>query len=83
MEVTTKRMTTVDSVQEAFAFIMENLDEAGPSPRIEIDPFTDLLGGIQAAVQADNDPDNDEEVNLFGNVKFEVSITYAVEVDRG
>jgi hypothetical protein len=82
MEVTTKRVATVDSVQEAFAFIMEHLDDAGPSPRIEIEPFTDLLGGIQAAVEAANDP-NGADVDLFGTVKFEVSITYMEEVERG
>ena len=75
VEITTKRVTTVDSVQEAFAFIMEHLDEVGDQPRIEIDPFTDLGAGI---VQMLEDPDAD----LLGVVRFEVSITNMVVKER-
>lgn len=71
VEITTKRVTTVDSVQEAFAFIMEHLDEVGDQPRIEIDPFTDLSAGIAQVFQ---NPDAD----LLGVVRFEVSITNMV-----
>lgn len=75
IEITTKRVTTVDSVQEAFAFIMEHLDEVGDQPRIEIDPFTDLGAGI---VQMFEDP----EADLLGVVRFEVSITNMVVEER-
>lgn len=75
VEITTKRVTTVDSVQEAFAFIMEHLDEVGDQPRIEIDPFTDLGAGI---VQMLEDP----EADLLGVVRFEVSITNMVVKER-
>lgn len=75
IEITTKRVTTVDSVQEAFAFIMEHLDEVGDQPRIEIDPFTDLGAGI---VQMFEDP----EADLLGVVRFEVSITNMIVEGR-
>lgn len=75
IEITTKRVTTVDSVQEAFAFIMEHLDEVGDQPRIEIDPFTDLGAGI---VQMFEDP----EADLLGVVRFEVSIANMVVKER-
>lgn len=75
IEITTKRVTTVDSVQEAFAFIMEHLDEVGDQPHIEIDPFTDLGAGI---VQMFEDP----EADLLGVVRFEVSITNMVVKER-
>lgn len=75
VEITTKRVTTVDSVQEAFAFIMENLDEVGDQPRIEIDPFTDLGAGIAQVFE-------DPEADLLGVVRFEVSITNMVVKER-
>lgn len=75
VEITTKRVTTVDSVQEAFAFIMEHLDEVGDQPRIEIDPFTDLGAGIAQVFE-------DPEADLLGVVRFEVSITNMVVKER-
>lgn len=38
VEVTTRYATTVDSLTEAWAFVMERLDSVGPDPRIEITP---------------------------------------------
>lgn len=81
IEVTTQRVTTVDTIPEAFAFIMEWLDAAGPEPRIEISPFTDLLGGIARAVEAADS--GEEDTNLLGDTKFEVKIVSMVVEERG
>lgn len=75
VEVTTKRVTTVDSIQEAFGFIMDNLDEVGDQPLITIEPFRDLAEGIRNAIE---DPESD----MLGPVKFEVGITYVTVEER-
>jgi hypothetical protein len=75
IEVTTQRVTTVDTIPEAFAFIMEWLDRVGPEPRIEISPFTDMPGGIMSALAGDDDAD------LFPT-RFEVKIVYMAFEER-
>jgi hypothetical protein len=75
IEVTTQRVTTVDSIPEAFAFIMEWLDAAGPEPRIEINPFTDMATGIASLVEGD------EDAELFPT-RFEVKIVHMVVEER-
>lgn len=76
MEVTIQRAAIVNTIPEAFAFIMEWLDSAGPEPRIEINPFPDLLGGIIDVIE------NPEEGNLLGATKFEVKIVSMEVVER-
>lgn len=39
VEVTTRYATTVESLTDAWAFVMEHLDSVGPDPRIEISPL--------------------------------------------
>jgi len=39
VEVTTRYATTVDSLSDAWAFVMERVDTVGPDPRIEISPM--------------------------------------------
>ena len=38
IEVTTRYATTVDTLPEAFTFIMSKLDDLGGTPRIQISP---------------------------------------------
>lgn len=38
VEVTTRYATSVDTLAEAWAFVMERLDRVGPDPRITITP---------------------------------------------
>lgn len=38
VEVTTKYATTCTDLPEAWAFVMEHLDDVGPDPSIEIKP---------------------------------------------
>ncbi len=51
VEVTTRFATTVESLTDALAFVMERLDYLGPDPRIEITP--------QWTVYADRDHPGD------------------------
>ena len=39
IEVTTRYATSVDSLQEAWSFVMDHVDLVGPDPMIKIDPF--------------------------------------------
>ena len=39
IEVTTRYATTVDTLADAWAFVMAKVDVVGPDPRIEISPF--------------------------------------------
>ena len=38
VEVTTRYATTVETLAEAWVFVMERVDSVGPNPRIEISP---------------------------------------------
>lgn len=38
VEITTKYVTTVDELPEAWAFVMERLESVGPDPHIVIKP---------------------------------------------
>ena len=38
VEISVKHVTTVDSLPEAWAFVMERLDLLGPRPTVEIRP---------------------------------------------
>lgn len=76
MEVTVQRVATVDSVAEAFAFVMEWLDVVGDEPRIEISPFVDLLGGIREVMESGGDGD------LLGVTRFEVKVVGVEVVER-
>lgn len=60
VEVTTKYVATVETVQEAFAFVMDKLDSVGDRPQIFINPIT--------AFSADFDDDKCEEF-------FEVAVS--------
>jgi hypothetical protein len=42
IEVTTRYVTTVDNLSEAWAFVMERLDSVGPDPSVEISPVWTL-----------------------------------------
>lgn len=37
-EVTTRYATHVDTITEAFAFVMEHLEKVGPAPEVNIGP---------------------------------------------
>ena len=39
VEKTTKYVTTVDQLSEAWAFVMEHIEHVGPHPEIEISPI--------------------------------------------
>jgi hypothetical protein len=39
VEITTRYATSVDSLVDAWHFIMEHLDEVGPDPQVEICPI--------------------------------------------
>lgn len=39
VEVTTRYATTVDELADAWAFVMDRLDNVGPNPRITISPI--------------------------------------------
>jgi hypothetical protein len=38
VEVTTRYVTVVDHLGEAWTFVMDNLDKVGPDPRVTISP---------------------------------------------
>ena len=40
IETTTRKVTTVDDITEAWAFVMEHIDAAGGRPHVEIRPIT-------------------------------------------
>jgi alkanesulfonate monooxygenase SsuD/methylene tetrahydromethanopterin reductase-like flavin-dependent oxidoreductase (luciferase family) len=42
VEVTTRYATTVHTLTDAFAFVMDRLDAAGGHPRIAITPFVSI-----------------------------------------
>jgi hypothetical protein len=80
VEVTTRRVTTVDTFQDALVFIMENMDEVGPAPHVEISPLeisgTFTLGEL-LGVSVVNDGESTEERTVF-----EVSITNMITKER-
>jgi hypothetical protein len=45
VEVTTRYVTTVDDLPEAWAFIMGHLDTVGPDPTIQIKPLWIISAG--------------------------------------
>lgn len=40
VEVFTKRATTVETIDDAFLFVMDSIEELGGRPRVEIVPMT-------------------------------------------
>lgn len=70
IEVTTKYVTSVDTLPEAWAFVMEYVDRVGPRPQIEIGPVTVFdIRGI-----TDGDPGEGREI-------FEVTVSGMVPQD--
>lgn len=42
VEVTTRYATTVHTLTDAFAFVMDRIDQVGGRPRVAITPFTSI-----------------------------------------
>lgn len=58
VEITTKYVTTVDTMAEAWAFVMERLDRVGPDPHIDIRPIRiisvgEMQDGLEGREQRD------------------------------
>jgi hypothetical protein len=67
VEIDTRYSTTVDTMQEAFAFVMEHIDTMGPEPSVHINP----CWGV----------DRDEAVNEpEGSVHFHVCVEGTTEM---
>lgn len=62
VEVTTKYATTVNTVQDAFVFVMEHLDDVvGSGPSIHISPFW--------IINDDNSTERQFEVSIQGMIE--------------
>jgi hypothetical protein len=46
IERTTRIASTVETLTEAWAFVMEHVDTVGPDPSIKIDPVWSMPGGV-------------------------------------
>lgn len=51
VEVTTRYVTRVDTLRDAWAFVMTYVDRVGPDPRIEIKPYWTITPDL-----GDDDP---------------------------
>lgn len=52
VEVTTKYVTSVDTIADAWAFVMSRIDDVGPEPSVSIRPFSsigvaDIIDGLE------------------------------------
>lgn len=68
-EKTVQYVNTVDTLPEAWAFVMEKIDEVGPSPSIHIEPISQMSALPQV----------DEEEGWV--TVFQVSVSGMVEVE--
>lgn len=71
IEVTTRYATTVDTLPDAWAFVMAYLDRVGPDPRITINPIH-----IISVQEMYDDGPNDDWAR-----RFEVVVSGMVEED--
>jgi hypothetical protein len=53
IEVTTRYVTTVDTLPEAWEFVMDRIDQVGPDPRITISPLQQfsLSDGLDGSLE--------------------------------
>lgn len=68
IEFTARYSTSVETLAEAWAFVMEYVDRVGPDPQIQIDPFWKI--GVQEALDGeDREPPRHFGVVVSGMVK--------------
>ena len=71
VEVTTKYVTTVDTLPEAWSFVMDHLDRVGPDPHVDIRPIRIIsVGQMQDGLDGldVSEPTREFEVVIEGMV---------------
>lgn len=70
VEVTTRYATTVETLPEAWAFVMERVDQVGPRPSIAIRPYTVIsIGDALSGRAGEESPAEAFEVVVSGMVE--------------
>lgn len=74
VEVTTEYRTVVDELTQAFAFVMEHLDQLGDEPSIEIEPCSTWIMDEEDSESVFRPSTHTFEVIVSGTVRKTVDV---------